>query len=228
MQGVILCGGRGTRLGKITEHLPKCMVEINSRPYLEIVLRELKNRDIDNIILVIGYKKNVIKEFLERNRYFGMNIDYAEQKELLGTGHATLCVEDKIKDDSFLSFNGDVVFDFDIINKLVINKKPKMVVAKLDKKVNKGLVYYENNKLVRIVEHSEKEGNNINAAIYMFPKEIFNAIRNTKKSIRGEYEITDAVNYLVERGFDFEVVETDKWADIGTLDGLKRAERLLR
>ncbi len=228
MQTVLLCAGRGIRLGKLTENMPKSMIGINGKPFLEHLLLQLKKHNLVDIIIVIGYKKEVIIDFLKKNKNFRMNIELVEQKELLGTGHSLYSAKNLIKDDYFLALCGDIIFDFDIIDEFVKSNTPKVLVVELDYKSSSGLVYYKDNKLIKIDENSKEEGFNINGSVYVFPKKIFWAIENIGKSVKGEYWITDAINFLADRGVEFEILKIRKWIDIGTPENLKKGEILLK
>ena len=76
-QAVILCGGKGTRLGKLTKNLPKPMVNVSGKPFLEHLIIQLKKNGVKNIILLIGYKGEIIKKYFNTGKQFGVNISYS-------------------------------------------------------------------------------------------------------------------------------------------------------
>jgi histidinol-phosphate phosphatase family protein len=113
MKAVILAGGRGTRLGSLTEALPKPMVPIAGVPLLERQISVLKRGSIDEIILSTGYRADVVEEYFGDGKKFGVNITYAREDAPLGTAGALKSLERELRDD-FLVIYGDVVFDLNL------------------------------------------------------------------------------------------------------------------
>ncbi|MBN2127609.1 MAG: nucleotidyltransferase family protein, partial [Candidatus Diapherotrites archaeon] len=95
MNAVILAAGKGTRLKPLTDFVPKCMVELKGKPLIEWILTELKKAGIKKAVLVVGYKKEKIKEFIGE-KFKGIEIEYVFQKKQLGTGNALSTGEKKI------------------------------------------------------------------------------------------------------------------------------------
>lgn len=110
----VLCGGFGTRLGELTRDLPKPMIPIGGRPYLERVLQSFAERGLRELVLLTGYRHEVIEEHFGDGSRFGMNIRYSRETEPLGTGGA-LREARQFFDDRFILTFGDVLrrFDYD-------------------------------------------------------------------------------------------------------------------
>lgn len=114
-EAIILAGGLGTRLKKVVKDIPKPMADINGKPFLEYIFYHLNFYKIEKVILAVGYKADVIKDYFG-SKFRNISIYYSEEKELLGTGGA---VKQAIKlsdsNDVFI-FNGDTFFDIDLVN----------------------------------------------------------------------------------------------------------------
>ncbi|MFA5878850.1 MAG: HAD-IIIA family hydrolase [Candidatus Margulisiibacteriota bacterium] len=111
-QAVILAGGKGTRLGNLTEEIPKPLVKICNKTILEYQIANLVKNGITDVILLVGYLSNKIKDYFQDGQKFGVNITYFEEKELLGTAGAFYFIKDRL-DQNFIALYGDVIFDLD-------------------------------------------------------------------------------------------------------------------
>lgn len=196
MQAVILAAGKSTRTYPLTLTKPKPLLKVAGKTILEWNLEVVK--DIaDEIIIIIGYKKDMIKEFILKN-YPKLKIKFIEQEEQLGTGHAVSILKGHIK-NRFILLMGDNIYTKEDVNKIT-----KYQYAILVKKVKNpeffGVVREENNILTDIIEKPKKFISDlINCALYSLDKKIFNALETIKKSERGEYELTDALKYLSKK-----------------------------
>lgn len=196
MQAVILAAGKSTRTYPLTLTKPKPLLEVADKTILEWNLEAVKGI-AEEIIIVVGYKKDMIKEFILKN-YPKLKIKFIEQKEQLGTGNAVSILKGHIK-NRFILLMGDNIYAKEDINKIA-----KYQYAILVKKVKNpeffGVVIEKNNVLTDIIEKPKKFISDlINCALYSLDKEIFNALETIKKSERGEYELTDALKYLSKK-----------------------------
>lgn len=112
MQAVILAGGRGTRLRPLTERLPKPMVPVHGRPFLEHQLAWLKSGGITDVLLLVGYLARRIEDYFGDGSALGLRIDYSHEETLLGTGGALKKAERKLE-AGFLLLNGDTFLRID-------------------------------------------------------------------------------------------------------------------
>lgn len=228
MKAVILAAGEGTRLKPITSSLPKPMIPIAGKPLLEHNLLGLKDAGIKEVLLIVGYKKEIIKEYFgDGARKFGLSITYKTQTEYLGTADATRYAESFVKEDSFLMMYGDLLVD-PIVFKKAIKKyqendvKGLISLIEVENPHNYGIISLDNQNIVqKIVEKPPPEmnlGNLANAGIYIFDPLIFGAIKKTELSKRNEYELTDSMEIMIEElggaiyGFS---LKEDYWNDIG-------------
>jgi len=219
MDAVILAAGEGTRLRPLTSTRPKPMLPIAGKPILEWDFDALKN--FNKIILVVGYKNEKIKEYFG-DEFNGIKIEYIEQKEQLGTAHAVSVVSGHVKGD-FLVMNGDLLISSTLVDDLLKNHKnhnpsASLSLIKVEDPSQFGVVELKGDKVISIEEKPRYPKSNLaNAGIYIFSEEIFDAINQVEKSTRAEYEITDAIDILINKdknmvhGFEC----SGLWMDIG-------------
>jgi bifunctional UDP-N-acetylglucosamine pyrophosphorylase/glucosamine-1-phosphate N-acetyltransferase len=235
MKAVILAAGEGVRLQPITSTRPKHLIKVGGKPILEHCLNAVKTSGIEEALIVIHYMGDVIRQYFGDGEKFGLKIEYVEQKAVLGTGNAVSLVEPHIKDDFLLAY-GDLLFSAEAVKNVIdLHKKEKpaatMAVVPVENPEDYGIVELEDEKHVkRIVEkpkHEEAPSNLANAGIYVFSTEIFDKIRDTSASARGEWEITDAISQLLNEKKTVLAVKIsqDDWVDIGRPWDLLEANR---
>ena len=235
MKAVILAAGEGVRLQPITSTRPKHLIKVGGKPILEHCLNAVKTSGMDEALIVIHYMGDVIRQYFGDGEKFGLKIEYVEQKAVLGTGNAVSLVEPYLKDD-FLLVYGDLLFSAEAVKIVIdLHKKEKpaatMAVVPVENPEDYGIVELEDEKHVKhIVEkpkHEEAPSNLANAGVYVFSTEIFDKVRETSASARGEWEITDAISQLLnEKKTVFAVkISQDDWVDIGRPWDLLEANR---
>ena len=195
MQAIILAAGKGTRMYPMALKKPKPLIEVANKPVLEHNLEQLSGL-VNEVIIIVGYKKDMIIDRFGDN-YKGIKITYVIQEEQLGTGHAVLMAE-KFVHEKILVMNGDDLFSRkDMQN---ISKYDNCILVKYKKDASAfGAVVVEKGFVKDIVEKSKEfVSNYVNTGMYCFSPEVFGIIKNLSPSIRGEYEITDAVKVLAK------------------------------
>ncbi|MBI2578210.1 MAG: NTP transferase domain-containing protein [Candidatus Aenigmarchaeota archaeon] len=194
MKAVILAAGRGTRFEPLTLTTPKPLLEVANKPVLEWNLQQLKGV-ANEVVIVVGYLGEKIKERIG-DEYNGIRIEYAEQKEPLGTGHALESAK-QFLDGRFIVLNGD-----DLYHKDDIEACAKRKFAVLGKEVNNarafGVINEEGGKLLSIKEKPDQDAGLANTGLYVLDDSVFDF--QLKKSSRGEYEIIDYVTHLADNG----------------------------
>ena len=182
---VILCGGTGSRLGSITQKIPKPLLKFNNKPFLEILIQKYQKYNFENIFLLACYKGYLFKKY--HNKYFNLTkCSLVVEKERKGTGGALYDLKKKVK-NNFLLVNGDSIFEADLKNFFNLNKE-KICKMILIKNTN----YKENNKLnnLSINKNNDviisKKNFFMNSGIYFFSKNIFNYIDNKFISLEDE------------------------------------------
>ncbi len=215
MKVVILAGGKGTRLLPLTETIPKVLVEINRKPFLEYLINNLKKVGLTEIGIVVNYKKEKIIEYVKKKN---LDIKILEQPKPLGTGHALMQAKDFCDDENVIVLNGDNLFSVEDLK--IIQKKDQFcyVVGKEAKTPEKyGILVIDKDKLVKIVEKPKTYiGNLINIGMYKFTPDVWPILENLSMSERGEYEITDALTFLA-KDKKVKVLKTQHpWFDLGS------------
>ncbi|MEE8167986.1 MAG: bifunctional sugar-1-phosphate nucleotidylyltransferase/acetyltransferase [Candidatus Hydrothermarchaeales archaeon] len=216
MKAVILAAGRGTRLEPVTSDMPKCMLPLAGKPVLEHILNGVRRAGIKETLMVVGYKKDKVVEHFGDGKKLGLKIKYVHQKQRLGTAHAIGLVK---LDEDFLVLNGDALISVEDIKKVADNHDgvATLGVKKVDDPQQYGVVRLEDGSVREIVEKPAKFVSNMaNVGIYAFSPKVFEAIKKTEKSERGEYEITSSLQLLIDSGEPVKTVEiTGLWSDIG-------------
>jgi glucose-1-phosphate thymidylyltransferase len=211
MKAVILAAGEGKRLRPFTETMPKVMLPVANRPVLEYVFDAVKDSGIDEIITVVGYKKEVIMEYFKN--YKDVSIKYAVQDKQLGTAHALLQAKNYITED-FIVLSGDNIIDQRSISKLIKNKSKHSILIKEHPSPSKyGVVFIEKNILKEIVEKPKEEvGRFISTGIYKLPSSIFNNIEEFTS--QGIYDLSSVIQSLIEKKSSISTVTANSWMDI--------------
>ena len=209
---LILAAGKGTRMWPLTENSPKPLLPICGLPIIERQIQEMKKIGVKKLYILIGYQMKELSDYLGKNKN-GIDIQYIVQKEQKGTGHAVNQAKNIIK-GNFYCINGDLIVDSKNLERL---KKKKdeltMMVTKVKDGSNFGVIESMNGRLVSINEKGVSGKSTINAGIFLFNEKIFDAIDNIEKSIRGEYELTDALQAISN---DIHILEYQGfWKDIG-------------
>jgi bifunctional UDP-N-acetylglucosamine pyrophosphorylase/glucosamine-1-phosphate N-acetyltransferase len=226
VKAVLLAAGEGQRLEPLTTTRPKHLIKVAGKPILQFCLDAIKTVGITDIAIVTHYMGDKIEAYFGEGSSQGLKISYIEQKEVLGTGNAVLAAEQYVKDESFVLIYGDLLFASDAVRQAVdlyIQAKPKAVMAAVavDKPENYGIIEFaEDKKLGCIIEKPEagKAPSNLaNAGIYVLSKKIFKTLKQVKESVRGEWELTDALTMLASEGETVLVTELkkDSWFDVG-------------
>jgi len=211
MKAVILAAGEGKRLRPFTETMPKVMLPVANKPILEYVFDAVKKSGIDEIIVVVGYKKEVIMEYFED--YEDVKITYVTQSKQLGTAHALLQAKKQIK-ESFIVLAGDGIIDQKSISKLIKDPSPYSILIKEHSHPSKyGVVFVENNSVRRIVEKPKEDiGKYISTGIYKFPHSIFDDIQGCTS--RGIHGLSSVIQSLIDKDEKISTVLAKSWMDV--------------
>ena len=214
MKAVILAGGEGSRMRPLTYTRPKVMLPIANKPVLEHLLVEVRNGGISEFIFVVGYHDEQVRKYFGNGQKWGVNIDYCTQRKQLGTADALKTAEGLL-DGNFLVINGDnVVADRDI-SKIISGKDTTLGTIEVEDIRGLGVVEISKGKVIRIYEKTEKCPSRIaNVGLYLFTPDIFEAISQTSKSPRGEYEITDSLQLMIDKGHRISYHKISYWLDL--------------
>ena len=210
-KAVILAAGEGKRLRPFTETMPKVMLPVANKPLLEYVFDATRKSGIDEIVVVVGYKKEVIMEYFKD--YKDVKITYVIQDRQLGTAHALLQAKKHIK-DSFIVLAGDNIIDPGSIVKLLKDQSEYSLLIKEHPHPSKyGVVFIENRSIRRIVEKPKEDvGKYISTGIYKLPRSVFTDIEQCTSE--GAHALSSVIQSLVDKGKHINTVLAKSWMDI--------------
>jgi tRNA threonylcarbamoyl adenosine modification protein (Sua5/YciO/YrdC/YwlC family) len=211
---VIAAAGEGTRMLHLTTNKSKHLIEVKKRPFLAYLLDNIFLAGYRELFLVVGYKEELIEEFIKKyvpplkslrpNQY---KIKIVSQYEMLGpkdkiygTACPLMCVKDIMKKSKFIYLCGDNLYSIRDLKEMDLNSKFSYVAGVYQKNPSKYGVLVEKEGLLDKIIEKPKEyfGNFCNSGLYKFNPEVFDKLDKIKKSPRGEYEITDAINLLAK------------------------------
>ena len=223
MKAIILSAGEGSRMRPLTLTKPKTMLPVAGKPIIQYNIESLRDNGIKDILLIVRYKEEMVRDYFGDGSDFGVNITYKTQKDFLGTANAISYGKDFIN-DSLIVLNGDIILDNDVINEFIheyenSNPDTLMLLTEVENPSAFGVVEIEDGNIKSIVEKPKLEeapSNLVNAGIYIFNRDIFDKIEKTEISERGEYEITDSVSLQIADGKKVIGHKTNKdWIDVG-------------
>ncbi len=230
MKALVLAAGEGTRLRPLTSNVPKPLLLVAGKPFLSHIFGALKAGGVKEVALLVGWKANRIKEFYGDGSELGLSITYLEQKERLGTANAVGHAEE-VMDEPFFCINGDVVIsELDVkAMRSMFESKGRMVMGAVTVPNPSafGVIEEKEGRLIRILEKPKQPPSDlINAGMFVFTPDIFQEIRRTGKSPRGEYEITDTLTSLARAEVVMVHRIATEWIDVGRPWDLLKANEI--
>ncbi len=234
MKGIILHGGHGTRLRPLTHTGPKQLLKIANKPMSQYVLEDLRDAGIKEIAIIIGdvYPEKV-KEFYGNGEKFGVNLTYVYQDNPKGIAHAISLCCDFIGNDKFVVYLGDNILRTGLssyVQKFESSSNDaQILLAEVENPSQFGVVKIEENKILKIIEKPKDPPSNLAViGVYFLTPKIFEIIKQLKPSWRGELEITEALQLLMDSDLqiDFDYV-TGWWKDTGTPKDILHANQLI-
>ena len=198
----------------LTYGRPKVMLPIANKPILEHLLIAATQAGIKEFIFIVGYHDEQVREYFGRGEKWEISIEYSTQRRQQGTADAVRMVRNLV-DGHFLMINGDIIVNQSSIKNLLGSKDNTMSVVEVEDTEGLGLVELAEGRVVHIYEKVEKPPSRMaNAGLYLFTPDIFTAISQTPKSARGEYEITDSLQLLIDQKSPVSYQIIDSWLDI--------------
>ena len=233
MKGLILSGGKGTRLYPLTYTCAKQLVPVANKPVLFRVIESIKEAGISEIGVVVGDTAPEIREAVGDGSRWDVKITYIPQDAPLGLAHAVKISEGFLGQDRFVMFLGDNVIQGGI--SVLIRQfedsdcNAQIVLTKVANPQQYGVAVLKNGTIVRLVEKPRDPPSDLAlVGIYMFDHSVFEAVNAIKPSWRNELEITDAIQYLVDHGSTVRpYVHTGWWIDTGAPGDMLDANRLV-
>ncbi|MCS7300453.1 MAG: glucose-1-phosphate thymidylyltransferase [Fimbriimonadales bacterium] len=233
MKALILAGGKGTRLRPITFSMAKQLVPVANKPVLFYGLEAVAEAGIREVGIIVGDTAAEIQHAVGDGGRWGVQVTYIPQPEPLGLAHAVLTAEAYLRDEPFVMYLGDNLITSSL--KPLLNafeaRQPNALIllAEVPNPHEFGVAELQGERVVRLIEKPKQPPSNLAlVGVYLFDKHIFEAARAIKPSWRGELEITDAIQYLIDHGYTVESQRiTGWWKDTGSLDALLEANRLV-
>jgi len=190
------------------------MLPLANKPILEHLLIEANKAGIKEFIFVVGYRDEQVRDYFGSGDRWGVSIDYSTQRKQLGTADAIKTVESLI-DGNFLVINGDAVVSQKDISSLTKKSENTLGVFEVEDTKDLGVVEVKGDRIVHIYEKTERSPSHIaNVGLYLFTSDIFDAISQTSKSQRGEYEITDALQLMIGQGHHISYRKVSYWLNL--------------
>lgn len=224
MKGVILAAGKGSRLYPITHHIPKPLLPLANRPTLHYAFDKLREISVIDICLVVGENEAQMREALGDGASYGVKLTYVNQTEPKGLAHAVGFAKDFVGGDSFVLYLGDAMYDRDFRDQAAMFTESRCanlnIVQPVEDPRRFGVATVVDKRIVKLVEKPQNpESNLAMAGMYFFGPQIWNVLPDLQPSARGEYEITDAIQMLIDRGeLVLAGLYEGQWFDTGTLD----------
>jgi glucose-1-phosphate thymidylyltransferase len=205
MKGLILCGGAGSRLQPLTHTLPKQLIPVANRPVLCYIIDALQYAGIDDIGIIVGYRKELIREQLKEEHLPGVKLTYITQDAPLGLAHAVKTARPFLGKNDFVMVLGDNLFEKNLDKTLQIFTEgcfdAVVSLISVDEPQRFGIAEVEDGRIISLVEKPHNPRSNLAImGIYIFKETIFSAIDRITFSERGELEITDAIQQLIAMG----------------------------
>jgi glucose-1-phosphate thymidylyltransferase len=233
MKGLILSGGKGTRLRPITYTGAKQLVPVANKPVLFYAIEDLVEAGITDIGIVTGDTGDQIRAAVGDGSRLGANVSYIPQDAPLGLAHGVKIARDFLGDDRFVLFLGDN-FIRDGIVPLVEEFRSgransQILLYRVPNPEAFGVADVQGNRIVRVVEKPKDPPSDLAIiGIYMFDHNVFDAIKQIRPSARGELEITDTIQVLIDEGFTvIPKIISGWWIDTGKHADMLEANRLI-
>jgi glucose-1-phosphate thymidylyltransferase len=230
MRAIIPVAGAGSRLRPHTFTLPKVLLNVGGKPIVGHILDRIIENGFDEATIIVGYLGDMIKDYVVK--HYSIKIDFVEQEERLGLGHAIYLTRHTVSDDPILIILGDTIFDVDL-RALMHSENSILGVKEVDDPRRFGVAELENGVIRRLVEKPEDPRSNLAlVGIYYIkhPNVLMECLRDEIKGnirTRGEFQLTDALQMMIERGERMTTFGIEGWFDCGKPETLLETNRHL-
>ncbi len=218
MRAIIPVAGYGTRLRPHTYSLPKVLLNVAGKPILGHILDTLQSQNINEATIVIGYMGDMIREFVVQN--YNMDVTFVQQEQPLGLGHSIWCARETIGTDPVFIILGDTIFDVNL-GPVLQSKRSMLGVKEVADPRRFGVVEHDSHRVTRLVEKPEHPTSNL-AIVGLYHivnspllKSCLDELVEKDIRTRNEYQLTDALQMMIDRGEEFGTFSVDGWFDCG-------------
>jgi glucose-1-phosphate thymidylyltransferase len=231
MKAVIPAAGIGTRLRPHTLNKPKALLPVAGKPILAHIMDDLTEAGIDGFVLIIGYHGDEVREWFARERP-GLDITFVEQTERLGLGHAIWTAKEAIGDEPFFCILGDTILKADYAD-LLASTESMIAVREVEDPRRFGVVEMDGDRVKAFVEKPDVPPSNLSiVGAYLFRDgaalwRSLDRIVAEDIRTRGEYQLTDALQMMVEQEIPFRTVPVTDWYDCGKKETWLETNRIL-
>lgn len=232
MRAIIPVAGVGTRLRPHTYSLPKVLLNVAGKPILAHILDALLVQNITKATIITGYMGELVEEFVKK-RYKNMEVSFVEQKEQLGLGHAIWTARETFEDEPLMIILGDTIFDVDLKLAFASGISALGVKEVEDPRRFGVVIPNPDGTINRLVEKPQTPISNLAIVGLYFIKNpdalklALNSIMDNNITTKGEYQLTDALQLMLENGEDFTTFQVEGWYDCGKPETLLSTNRFL-
>lgn len=234
MKAIVLCAGEGTRLRPLTYTGAKHLIPLANKPVIYHIIEAIKGAGIEEIGIVVSPGMEVeFAQHLSNGNKWGVNISYIWQREPRGLAHAVACAREFVKDEPFLVYLGDNLLEVGIeepVRRFIEEDSEALILlTEVEDPRQFGVARLDDEKIVELVEKPVDPPSNLAViGAYLFHPQIFEAIAKIKPSFRGELEITDAIQRLIDEGYKVSpYLIRGWWKDVGRPEEMLHANQLL-
>ncbi len=233
LKAVVLCAGEGTRLRPLTFSRPKHLLPVAGKPLLGRALDTIRDADIRQVALVVGHQAEAVQAYVGGGAAWDIEATYIRQEQPLGLAHAVNCAREFVGESPFIVFLGDNLLEAGIQDFTGDFRRNQPAAALVLREVEDPRRYgvaelSADGAVEKVIEKPAEPTSNLAiVGVYAFNSSIFDAIAGIQPSGRGEYEITDAIQWLIDKGHRVSSAVFDGfWEDAGEPVALLHANRL--
>lgn len=229
-QVVVLAAGRGKRMEPLTHKLPKALVPVVNMPIIERIIRDFIAAGAKDFIIVVSYPDGPIRDYLTQEADLGITLRFAYQKEKLGMAHALMAAGDMITSRWFMVVACDNLYPLEHLKGIIEHWRESesdavlsLMKVPLAEVYPNAIVKIEKGRITKIVEKPKKGevfSQIISLPLYLLPQETLQFLPKTPLSPRGEYELQDSIQWLIDSGFNAQGVLTTERYNLTTLNDL--------
>jgi glucose-1-phosphate thymidylyltransferase len=218
MRAIIPVAGVGSRLRPHTYTVPKVLLNVGGKPIIGHILDDIIESGFTEATIIIGYLGDMIKEYVLK--HYSIKVDFVEQEERLGLGHAIYLSRHTFSRDPILIILGDTIFDVDI-KAMLASSHTALGVKKVEDPRRFGVAETNNGLITRLVEKPENPASNLAVVGLYYIKqpqilvECLKEMIKTNSRTKGEFQLTDALQMMIDRGEKMETFNVEGWYDCG-------------